>query len=135
MLAHCARFGGVLTVNWHDRSVAPERLWDQSYRELLSELKTKGAWFATAGQVVSWFRKRRAAQFETNTGGIVEVVDRIDDGLPPLHITRHNAAPAHSTSQSLAEASYVIKRSSLNIGEQPRDRIDATTVAIGGGSK
>ena len=35
MVANCVRFGGVLTVNWHDRSIAPERLWDQTYRELL----------------------------------------------------------------------------------------------------
>ena len=65
MLANSVRFGGVLTVNWHDRSIAPERLWDQTYCELLVALRERGAWFATAGQAVSWFRKRRSARFET----------------------------------------------------------------------
>jgi hypothetical protein len=59
-----AKFGGCLTVNWHDRSLAPERLWDASYRDLVQELKSRGAWFATAGEAVSWFRKRRSVKFE-----------------------------------------------------------------------
>jgi len=33
------RQGGVLTVNWHDRSIAPERLWDDFYLDLLDDLK------------------------------------------------------------------------------------------------
>ena len=91
MLANCVRFGGVLTVNWHDRSIAPERLWDQTYRELLDELRDKGAWFATAGQAVSWFRKRRSARFETTGEGQINfAVDTADDELPALELRRHN---------------------------------------------
>ena len=66
MLANAVRFGGCITINWHDRSTAPERLWDACYRELLRELKAHGAWFSTAGQAVSWFRKRRSVVFETD---------------------------------------------------------------------
>lgn len=62
---NAAEYGGCLTINWHDRSVAPERLWDESYREVVKDLKNRGAWFATASQVVSWFRKRRSVIFET----------------------------------------------------------------------
>lgn len=61
------QFGGCITVNWHDRSVAPERQWDGCYCGLVQELKSRGAWFATAGQAVSWFRKRRAVAFETDS--------------------------------------------------------------------
>ena len=43
------RFGGALTINWHDRSIAPERLWDDFYLKLLRELKSRGAWLPTAG--------------------------------------------------------------------------------------
>ena len=64
-----AEFGGVLTFNWHDRSIAPERLWDGFYLKLLGELKSRGAWFATAAQTVSWFRNRRLAVVEKRTGG------------------------------------------------------------------
>ena len=62
LIDNASRFGGCLTINWHDRSVAPERLWDSFYRDLLSELKVRGAWFATAGQAVEWFRVRRATK-------------------------------------------------------------------------
>ena len=97
MLANSVRFGGVLTVNWHDRSVAPERLWDQTYRELLHELRDKRAWFATAGQAVSWFRKRRSARFETTGHNQINLAfDPSDDELPALELRRHNGVLAQS---------------------------------------
>ncbi len=54
------KLGGVLTINWHVRSLSPERLWDGFYAELLKELKGRKVWFATARQVVAWFCKRRS---------------------------------------------------------------------------
>lgn len=59
-----ARFGGVVTVLWHMRSLAPERLWGEFYFRLLQELRDRGAWFGTARQVVQWFRQRRSVTFE-----------------------------------------------------------------------
>jgi hypothetical protein len=57
-------FGGTLVINWHDRSLAPERLWDQFYQRLLQELSGgHHAWFATARQAVAWFRWRRSFRF------------------------------------------------------------------------
>lgn len=84
MVDIAVRFGGCLTVNWHDRSLAPERLWGACYEELVQELKNRGAWFATAGQAVAWFRKRRDAQFvedDAAPGGVRALVagDRADD--------------------------------------------------------
>jgi hypothetical protein len=64
MIDHAERLGGVLTINWHDRSIAPERLWQEFHIETLRRLKAKGAWFPTAAEAVAWFRKRRAAQLE-----------------------------------------------------------------------
>ena len=58
------RFGGCVTVNWHDRSPAPERQWGEVYRELVHELADRGAWFATAEQAVAWFRSRRCADLK-----------------------------------------------------------------------
>jgi len=63
IIGHLAASGGVLTINWHDRSVAPERCWDEFYRWLLDELQRTGAWFATARQAVTWFQGRRAIRF------------------------------------------------------------------------
>ena len=64
LLNMAVRFGGVLTVSWHERSLAPERLWGDFYKRLLQELDARGAWFGTAGQVVQWFRARRSVVFE-----------------------------------------------------------------------
>jgi len=87
LIRNASRFGGVLTVNWHDRSIAPERLWDEFYRELLEELHAAGAWFATAAQVAGWFQMRRSATFEKVEYGSNEVTVRvrlsvIDSTLP-----------------------------------------------------
>jgi len=64
MVDTVVQYGGCVTINWHDRSLSPERLWGSCYRELIDDLKSRGAWFATAGQAVAWFRKRRSVNFE-----------------------------------------------------------------------
>ena len=38
--ATARRFGGHSSINWHDRSLAPERQWGRSYEDLLSELRS-----------------------------------------------------------------------------------------------
>ena len=88
-------FGGTLTINWHDRSVAPERLWGGCYRDLIQDLKSRGAWFSTATQAISWFRKRRSAAFETDSiepGAVrAEVTVERRDDLPGLQLRIHKA--------------------------------------------
>jgi len=78
MVDNAVRYGGALTINWHDRSLAPERLWGGCYGGLIQEMKSRGAWFATAGQAISWFRKRRSAAF---------VTDSIKPGGPRTNVT------------------------------------------------
>jgi len=64
LIAHAGRFGGTLVINWHCRSLAPERLWGRFYRALLDEVRQGGrVWFATAGDAVAWFRWRRSIRF------------------------------------------------------------------------
>jgi hypothetical protein len=58
-------FGGVLTVNWHTRSLSPERQWGDFYMNLLEELHTHRVRFGTAAEIVKWFRQRRRLQFES----------------------------------------------------------------------
>lgn len=57
--------GGVLTVNWHTRSLSPERLWGDFYSSLLTEIQTHRVRFGTASEIVGWFRKRRALRFDS----------------------------------------------------------------------
>lgn len=67
--------GGVFTINWHDRSLAPERNWDILYLALLGLLQGKRTWFATAGEAVGWFEMRRSIRFVPSriAGGVPEV--------------------------------------------------------------
>jgi hypothetical protein len=64
LIRNAATYGGVLTILWHTRSLAPERQWGNFYRRLLETLAARSVWFATATQVVEWFRYRRAVSFE-----------------------------------------------------------------------
>jgi hypothetical protein len=68
LIENAEKYGGVLTINWHHRSLGPERLWDDFYSELLGILKGKKAWFGTARQVIQWFRRRRALSQEQIQG-------------------------------------------------------------------
>jgi hypothetical protein len=95
MIDHAVQFGGCLTINWHDRSVFPERLWGECYRHLIKDLTVHKPWFATARQAVSWFRKRRAVMFETDcpeTGAIsARVMGDDRENLPCLRLRVHQA--------------------------------------------
>lgn len=64
LIDNAQRFGGVLTILWHDRSHGPERFWGDFYKKLVAALRERNAWFATAGQAVDWFQKRRDVRFE-----------------------------------------------------------------------
>jgi hypothetical protein len=90
IVGNATKFGGCITVNWHDRSLAPERLWDAPYRDLLEELKSRDAWFATAREVVSWFQKRRSVVFETSgtrpDEGRAKITAHFGEGLPGLRL-------------------------------------------------
>jgi hypothetical protein len=101
IIDNAVQFGGVVTVNWHDRSIAPERCWDGFYTDLVEELKGKGAWFATAADTVAWFRQRRSAVFENESGELesshVKSTASADKGLPGLQLRVHNARQPQPT--------------------------------------
>jgi hypothetical protein len=75
VLRRLSEYGGVLTVNWHTRSLSPERLWGDFYKELIAEVKAAGGYFATAEQAVTWFRARRDLRIESvdRSSGAVRV--------------------------------------------------------------
>jgi hypothetical protein len=105
------RFGGVLTVNWHDRSLAPERLWGDAYLTLLRELRARTPWFATASQTVAWFRKRRATTFVSvaEDGGKIRVQpapDATDPNLPPLTLRIYNSGASTNNAGQSGDAIF-----------------------------
>ena len=86
-------FGGLLMINWHDRSIAPERLWGDPYLELIEILESKGAWFCTAGEATRWFRKRRSVDFKTAESWKNRSVA---DGLPGLQLRSYRDKPPNA---------------------------------------
>src|SRR5579862_76247 len=101
LVENAGHYGGVLTINWHDRSLAPERQWDSSYRDLIEMMKSRGAWFATAGQAVSWFRKRRSVVFEreqTEPSGVrAKIAGYFGENIPGLRLRTHQKESAATT--------------------------------------
>lgn len=102
MLDDAASLGGVVTLNWHDRSIAPERLWGDFYREVVDDVRRRGAWFATAAQTVAWFRLRRSATIEAVREGsqglrVRAQLTELDSDLPHLRIRVHkpHLPPTH----------------------------------------
>jgi hypothetical protein len=103
LIENAGQFGGVLTVLWHDRSHAPERFWGDFYVSLIDVLKSSGAWFATAAQAVSWFRKRREVRFErAETANGVRAFcgteeEQKAEALPPLSLRVHRPSTEQYT--------------------------------------
>lgn len=100
-----AEFGGCLTVNWHDRSIAPERNWQSCYHALLDDLTARNAWFATAGEATAWFRMRRSVVFESGESSSMKKVMVPESreecrNLPPLQVRSHNSSEISSPPRS-----------------------------------
>jgi len=121
-------FGGSLTINWHDRSLAPERRWGGFYRDLIQDLKNRGVWFATATQAISWFRKRRSAWFETDStdSGAVRAKVAVDqsNNLPGLRLRIHKTRKlgSNGAQSSRDYVDMVVDESTETIGSSVATR-------------
>lgn len=102
MVHQVQQTGGVLTVNWHDRSLAPERQWELPYRQLLNTLRQCRAWCPRAGDAVNWFRRRRAVRWQRaadaeNTHAVALVAAEAEPQLPGLFVRLYNLANGSGT--------------------------------------
>jgi hypothetical protein len=98
-----ARFGGTLVINWHDRSLAPERLWGAPYAELLDHVETgRRVWFVSASEAVAWYKWRRAIHFDAEQSGRVTVSSPRTTTMPGARVIVHRAP--QPTSRVAAEA-------------------------------
>ena len=88
--------GGVLVINWHHRSIAPERLWKDFYLKLINEIDRYPVWYANARNTVKWYKQRRKIKFlETKfDGNCVKIKIRCDTNpsYPPPVIRIYNPA-------------------------------------------
>ena len=115
ILKNVAVHGGALVINWHHRSLAPERLWDEFYIKLLNLLSERKVWYATAQQGVKWFRKRRAVHFDklifSGQHLKVKFSGENDSSLPKLSLRVYNSTLPYAAcreSSSKTGDSYII---------------------------
>ena len=64
VISQVLTYGGAVTLNWHTRSLSPERNWDEFYTTLVQSVKKWKPWFASGLQAANWFSRRRALQFQ-----------------------------------------------------------------------
>ena len=86
--------GGVSTLLWHERSLAPERQWDGAYRWLLAQLRQRGARVLPAREVVLWFSARRSVDLqgaEVEMDRLLALADRASEAVasPTLILRVH----------------------------------------------
>jgi hypothetical protein len=100
LLDELERHGSALTVNWHDRSLAPERLWDSLYIDLVQRLRQNRVWCPTASKAVSWFQTRRTARFEqvewSGDALRLKVTAVPDSDVPGLTVRIHKPSAART---------------------------------------
>src|SRR4029077_8408061 len=103
LIANARRFGGVLTINWHDRIMPAERCWHRLYTETIAEVKKNGAWFATGSEAVAWFRKRRAATFDSALSDRLNEPKEMSDGVTDLVLKSYSARNSESSLGRMSE--------------------------------
>ena len=91
MVNDMKQFGGVLMVNWHDRSIVPERLWDDFYAKMVKKFESAGVWFCTAVEAAQWFRRRREVTFGTS-GSEALASTKGEAGMPGLRIRSYRTS-------------------------------------------
>ncbi len=105
LIEFMSMFGGALTINWHTRSLSPERLWGEFYARLLEEIQKHRVWFGTARQITTWFRKRRELQFDqvqfAEDGVHIKMSGPTADCCPPFLVRVHHSRTRSSSDSEL----------------------------------
>ena len=118
--------GGVLTVLWHMRSLAPERLWGGFYQRLLKQFEQDQAWFGTAAEVAAWFRSRRQVQMSLNVASDGEWRVRLQ-GEPGTKMTVRIYHPVHFSDETLPSFTDWVWNGQLDLRtglyEKPKSRL------------
>jgi hypothetical protein len=132
LIEFMSMFGGALTVNWHTRSLSPERLWGEFYAQLLEEIQKHRVWFGTAHQITTWFRKRRELQFDqvqfAEDGVRVKMSRPSADCFPPFLVRVHHSRTRSSSDSELLISEPIYSDTAwkdevlLTIGLQERAR-------------
>ena len=64
LFGYAKKYGGAITLLWHQISLAPPHSWGDFYRYLVEKSLKEEAWVTRAADVVDWFKVRRAVKLE-----------------------------------------------------------------------
>jgi len=66
---YARKYGGVVTLLWHQTSLAEPHNWGELYGDLVKSALEDGAWVTKAVDIVDWFRVRRDVQLSYSKNG------------------------------------------------------------------
>ena len=69
ILDFAKRFGGAVSLLWHNQSFTAPRFWGEVYERLIAQGKADGAWIAVPRDVLHWFRRRRQCEVTLSIEG------------------------------------------------------------------
>ncbi len=120
VLAYAKQYGGVVTLLWHQVSMAAPKKWGGFYRALVERAVEDGAWVAPVEDVVRWFEVRRNALLKytlTEDSPLAQIDIGEDNGdLPPMALRN----PVSPESIRHISGKYDIENSSVALNSNQR---------------
>ena len=110
VLMYARKFGGVITLLWHQVSLAPPKKWGEFYRALIEQVIVDGAWVISIKEAIQWFSARSDAVLH---------IDHVPGGIR-IRISGSGPIP------SLPEMRIRIHTDAINLGEITGDYIEGT---------
>lgn len=89
ILASARRFGGMVSLLWHNQSFTAPRFWGDVYVRLIQQAQKEGAWIAIPRDILGWFYLRRQSRLSLHQEGRLWKIHWQGvrgDGLPPGRI-------------------------------------------------
>jgi hypothetical protein len=101
ILDFAKRFGGAVSLLWHNQSFTAPRFWGEVYERLIAQGRMDGAWIAVPRDILRWFTLRRqCAAVLTIEGTCWQITSVLPDqeqnhkqipSVPPVRIRLHLA--------------------------------------------
>jgi len=89
------RFGGAVSLLWHNQSFTAPRFWGEVYERLIAQGKMDGAWIAVPRDVLRWFTLRRACEVGLSIEGTHWQITCAGPSIPanPLDVSDPSVTP------------------------------------------
>ncbi len=101
VIENAVQFGGSVTVNWHDRSIAPERLWGDSYVHVSMNSKKQGSLVChrrSRSLLVSKTPLRNISEYQLGVRVLKATIGvNIANDLPDLELRVYNGQKPYET--------------------------------------